>query len=89
MVSYELGQIVKSTAGRDSGEYFIIVQVNELYVYLVDGTTRRLETPKKKKKKHLQITHAVAQNIADKLINDEKLSNADIRRALKEFVNED
>lgn len=89
MVSYELGQIVKSTAGRDSGEYFIIVQKDEQYVYLVDGASRRLEAPKKKKKKHLQITHGVAQTIADKLINDEKLSNADIRRALKEFVNED
>ena len=89
MVDYKLGQIVKSTAGRDTGQFFIIIQMDEQYIYLVDGDSRRLETPKKKKKKHVQITHAVALNIADRINNDDKLSNADIRRSLKDFINED
>ena len=85
MINYELGQIVKSIAGRDMEQYFIVVQVDEQYLYLVDGKSRRLEVPKKKKKKHVQITHGVAQGIADKLSNDDKLSNAEIRRSLKDF----
>lgn len=89
MVNYELGQIVKSTAGRDTGQFFIIIHMDEQYIYLVDGDSRRLETPKKKKKKHVQITHAVALSIADRINNDDKLSNADIRRSLKDFINED
>ncbi len=89
MDNYELGQIVKSTAGRDMGQYFIIVQMDEIYIYLVNGNTRRLEAPKKKKKKHVQITHAVAQELADKIRNDDKLSNAEIRRSLKDFIQED
>ena len=89
MVNYELGQIVKSTAGRDMGQYFIIVQMEDVYIYLVDGDSRRLEAPKKKKKKHVQITHAVPLEIAEKISNDDKLSNADIRRSLKDFINED
>lgn len=89
MVNYELGQIVKSTAGRDMGQYFIVIDIDDLYIRLVNGDTRRLEAPKKKKKKHVQITHAVAQEIADKIRNDEKLSNAEIRRSLKSFIQED
>lgn len=87
MISYELGQVVKSAAGRDKDEIFIVTQMDDTYVYLVNGASRRLEQPKKKKKKHVQITHAVAKTIADKLTNDEKLSNAEIRRSLKAFVN--
>lgn len=86
MVNYELGQIVKAIAGREVGQYFVIVQVDEVYVYLVDGKSRRLEAPKKKKKKHVQITHAVALEIADKLSREDKLSNAEIRRSLKDFI---
>ena len=85
MVNYELGQIVKSQAGRDNGEYFIVIDMDEQYLWLVNGINRRLEAPKKKKKKHVQITHAVAQEIADKLDRDDKLSNAEIRRCLKDF----
>lgn len=86
MVNYELGQIVKATAGREMGQYFVVVQLDKTYVYLVDGQSRRLEAPKKKKKKHVQITHAVALEIAGKLSKDDKLSNAEIRRSLKDFL---
>lgn len=89
MVNYELGQMVKSVAGRDMGQYFVVVQMDETYIYLVNGNTRRLEAPKKKKKKHVQITHTVAQELADKIRNDDKLSNAEIRRSLKDFIQED
>lgn len=89
MINYELGQFVKSMAGRDNGEYFVVIDKDDLYLWLVNGSNRRLEAPKKKKKKHVQITHAVAQDIADKLNNDEKLSNAEIRRSLKEFLKDD
>ena len=86
MVNYELGQIVKSIAGRDMEQYFIVVQVDEQYLHLVDGNSRRLDAPKKKKKKHVQITHVIALEIAGKLSKDEKLSNAEIRRSLKDFL---
>jgi len=86
MVKYELGQIVKAIAGREIGQYFLIVQLDEKYVYLADGNSRRLEAPKKKKRKHIQITHAVAAEIAEKLSKDDKLSNAEVRRSLKDFL---
>lgn len=54
------GQVVRSIAGRDAGKVFVILEIiDHQYLYLVDGKSRKLERPKKKKVKHLQITHDV------------------------------
>ncbi len=86
MVGYELAGFVKSIAGRDKGDYFIIIDIDGEFLFLVDGKNRRVEKPKKKKKKHVQITHYISEPIKSKLISNEKLSNADIRREIKQFV---
>ena len=88
-MNYEIGQIVKSTAGRDLGNYFIVLDVDDTYLYLVDGKSRRLESPKKKKKKHVQVTNDTVPEIANKIINGNRLTNAEIRRGLKEAITED
>ena len=49
------GMLAKSKAGHDKGSFFVICDVDETYVYLVDGKCRTLEHPKKKKIKHVQI----------------------------------
>lgn len=85
MIDYELGQVVKSTAGHDCGKNFIVINMDEKYLYLVDGRRRRIESMKKKKKKHIQITHQVAEVIANRLQHGEKITNADIRNSLKNF----
>lgn len=85
MKNFELGQIVKSTAGRDCGELFIILDIEEAYVYIADGKRRRIESPKKKKLKHLQITYMISEEIAGKLKYNEKITNADIRNNLKDY----
>lgn len=85
MISYELGQIVRSKAGRDMDELFIVIDLSDGYLNLVDGQSRRLESPKKKKKKHVQITHMIAEDIASKISHGGRITNADIRNSLKEF----
>ena len=37
--------IVTSTAGRDRGKYFFVLDVEGEYLLLADGKTRRLESP--------------------------------------------
>ncbi len=86
MITYELAQVVKSAAGRDKDDYFLILDFDDDYVYLVDGKHRRLEKPKKKKKKHIAITHYVSEDVKNKLSSNTKLSNADIRRSIKMFL---
>ena len=51
----ETGMLAKSKAGHDKGQLYVIYDVDETYVYLVDGKIRTIEKPKKKKQKHVQI----------------------------------
>ncbi len=85
MVSYELGQIVRSKAGRDKDELFIVIELCDEYLNLVNGQSRRFESHKKKKKKHVQITHMIAKDIATKIKHGDRITNADIRNSLKDF----
>ncbi|MFR3730137.1 hypothetical protein [Lacrimispora sp.] len=50
----DVGALVESTAGHDNGSYFFILREEGEYIYLVDGKYRRMECPKKKKKKHVK-----------------------------------
>ena len=51
----ERGMLAKSKAGHDKGHLYVIYDVDETYVYLVDGEIRTIDKPKKKKRKHVQI----------------------------------
>ena len=53
--SVERGMLAKSKAGHDKGQFYVIYDVDETYVYLVDGKIRTMDKPKKKKRKHVQI----------------------------------
>lgn len=83
MNQVECGQLVISAAGRDAGACFIVIDVKTPYCFLSDGKTRRVEHPKKKKLKHLNVTAIHFEEIGNKLISDAKVSNAEIRNALK------
>jgi large subunit ribosomal protein L14e len=50
-----LGQIVESTAGRDKNNKFVVLCIiDDQYVYISDGDKRKVENPKKKKRKHIK-----------------------------------
>jgi ribosomal protein L14E/L6E/L27E len=51
----ERGMLAKSKAGHDKGHLYVIYDVDETYVYLVDGEIRTIDKPKKKKRKHVQL----------------------------------
>lgn len=53
------GQIVRSAAGRDAGRFFMVVSLEGAYVFIADGSLRRLEKPKKKKLRHLARTNRI------------------------------
>lgn len=82
---YTRGQIVFSKSGRDKGRPFIIYDFDDEFIYLVDGDLRKLEKPKKKKKKHIQIVNEIDYDIKKKLEDNLYLLDADIRKALKSF----
>ena len=51
----EKGMLARAKAGHDKNQVYVIYDVDQTYVYLVDGKNRTLEHPKKKKIKHVQI----------------------------------
>ncbi len=57
------GMIIKSVKGHDAGEYFLAVKTDEQFVYIANGKTRRIASPKKKNKKHIVVTDAEVQSL--------------------------
>ena len=56
-IPLEVGRIVRSRAGRDSGRLFVILsEVDSDFVIIADGLLRRIDRPKKKRRKHLDAT---------------------------------
>ena len=77
MDRFEKGMLVRSKAGHDAGEIFIITGTEDANVQVADGSRRTVKTPKKKKKKHVQI-----------ILQQYDIQDADdvkIRRIIKEW----
>ena len=83
MQNTERGMFARSLAGHDKGTLYVIWDTDKTCFYLVDGKTRPIANPKKKKKKHVQIDrHEPAfRNLTDswRTVRDE-----DIRKALRD-----
>ena len=77
--------LVVSKAGRDQGQLFYVVDADEQYVYLADGKSRKLEKPKRKKRKHVQQVPRTESRIAEKIRNGEKVLNSELRKELAGF----
>ncbi|MBE3580009.1 RNA-binding protein [Caldanaerobacter subterraneus] len=86
MDDLQLGQVVRSKAGRDKGRVFVVVgRVDEQHVLIADGDLRKIEKPKKKKYKHLQRYNEVLNEVREKLKRGESLTNEEIRRLLEPY----
>ena len=77
--------IVRSTAGRDRGKIFFVLDVEGDFLLLADGKTRRLERPKRKKRKHVVFQARFDCRVTEKIRSGERLSNSELRRTLAQF----
>ncbi|MCL2630217.1 MAG: KOW domain-containing RNA-binding protein [Firmicutes bacterium] len=83
----EIGAIVYSIAGRDSGKFFAVLEVvNDSFVKIADGELRRIEKPKLKKIKHLKVQAEEIPKISEKLKEGKKIFDAELKSALR-FLN--
>ena len=53
MAEMKTACLVKSLAGHDKNEFYIIIRVQGEYAYLSDGRKHPLDRPKRKNIKHL------------------------------------
>ena len=73
-----LGQIVLSKAGKDRGSFYAIVLEDEEFAFIADGRLRKVEKPKRKRKKHLAPTKTILEK-------DALETNGKLREALSGF----
>ena len=77
--------LIVSKTGRDKGQLFYVIDTDEQYVYLADGKSRKLEKPKRKKRKHVEQVPRTESRIAEKIRNGEKVLNSELRKELASF----
>jgi len=81
-----IGSLVISKNGRDKDKYFLVVKIEDDYVYLCDGDMRKVDNQKKKKQKHIQATKYFSEDMAKKIHENVKLTNRDIKDSINEIV---
>ncbi len=74
--------IVRSSAGRDKGKLFVVLAVEGEYLLLADGKSRKVESPKRKKRRHVLFVSAEDTRLAEKIKSEEKITNSELRRTL-------
>ena len=77
--------IVKSIAGRDAGDLFFVLETEGDFLLLADGKRRRVESPKRKKRKHVSFLGESHSVVAEKIRSGEKITNSELRKALAAF----
>lgn len=78
-------QIVLSLAGHDEGKLFVVLETDGEFLLLADGKGRKLETPKRKRVKHVRCVGTSAHPAVQKLHRGEPITNKQLRNALAAF----
>ncbi|RCW49296.1 MULTISPECIES: RNA-binding protein [unclassified Halanaerobium] len=83
---FQPGEIVRSTAGRDLGNYYIVVEIlSPKYILAADGKYKKINNPKKKNIKHIESTGIVHEEFSIWLTEGKRLRNEDIQYVLKNY----
>ena len=74
-------EFAQSRSGHDRNQYYLIIKKDEDFVYLVNGTTKPLEKPKKKNQKHIQIIRHLCDEVTEMLADG--ITDITIKKAIK------
>ena len=77
-----IADVVVSTAGRDAGKLFYVLETDDAWLTLVNGKDRTIEKPKRKKRKHTNKVLRSETRVAAKIRNGDKVLNSELRRDL-------
>ena len=80
--SFMIADVVISTAGRDTGTLYYVIEGDDAWLSLVNGKDRSLENPKRKKCKHTKKVLRSETRVAQKLRAGDKVLNSELRRDL-------
>ena len=77
--------IVKAVAGRDAGSIFFVLATEGDFLLLADGKKRRVENPKRKRRKHVTLVCSGSGAAAEKIRSNEKVTNSELRKAIAAY----
>ena len=88
-VKLEIGDLVQSLCGRDSGKVFCVIACpQENYVFLSDGKHRRLDHPKLKKVRHLKKVGVINSAVSAKLVKGSVVFDGELNKAIRLAVSD-
>ena len=82
LCDFIIADVVESTAGRDAGKLFYVIETDPVYLFLANGKDRTLEKPKRKKRRHIRKVLRSETRVAEKLRQGDKVLNSELRRDL-------
>ncbi|MDR3564674.1 MAG: KOW domain-containing RNA-binding protein [Negativicutes bacterium] len=83
-----LGQLVRSKAGRDRGQVYLVVGFAEISLLLLaNGRDRKVTKPKKKNIRHISVLKSIDKGVAAKIACDQAATDEEIRHAISAWIN--
>jgi ribosomal protein L14E/L6E/L27E len=80
------GLFAEALAGHDKGQIYVIVGEEGAFAYVADGRLRRVEKPKRKNIKHLQVIKAKCdEGLRERLANGQPVTNEEIKFSIKKY----
>ena len=79
-----VGDIVESIAGHDRGNKYLVIKTEGKFLFIVDGKSRKILSPKKKSIKHVKVIKPqVLIEIAERLSGGQPVGNERLYKAVK------
>ena len=79
-----VGKVVVSVMGHDEGKRFLVIREEDAFVYLSDGKSRTMKSPKKKKKKHVEMCEEhISEQMVEKLQSGAVVYDHEVIHALR------
>ncbi len=88
-VKFNVGDLVRSEAGRDAGRYYFVVSVEDNFAYICNGKLHKVQKPKKKKIKHLISAGCTYEELTGVQFDKEKITNPKLKKAIYNFYSGD
>lgn len=82
------GDVVRSLAGHDKGTLFCVVNTEGDFALLANGKERKLNSPKRKRIKHVRREGSSDHPVLLRLSAGEPVGDCEVRRALAAFRDE-
>lgn len=78
-------KFAKSLCGHDKDEIYVVYKEENGFVYLVNGRTKTIEKPKKKKHKHIQIIKTLPREVCE-VMEISSLTDEGIKKMIQIYL---